>query len=159
MLDVERMLDEDVCNNSAWSYRYFLLHKSPVGTYTDLVPGSVEFVRREVEYAIKERLPYKWNNEACWVYVRGMLTVAEQPNKVNILQVRDILETKLLSQALPLAEKLPEEMGLRFMLMVQSDLMLAEGKKSEAQALMARLRDTVDPIRRNYWQWKINQLN
>jgi hypothetical protein len=88
-----------------------------------------------------------------------MLTVAEQPNKVNILQVRDILETKLLSQALPLAEKLPEEMGLRFMLMVQSDLMLAEGKKSEAQALMARLRDTVDPIRRNYWQWKINQLN
>jgi len=60
-----------------WSYRYFLLHKSPVGTYTPHVPGSPEFVEAELKYVLKERLPYKWNNEACWVYVRGMLCVTE----------------------------------------------------------------------------------
>ena len=81
MEDVERLLDDDVCNNSVWSYRYFLLHKSPKGTISPHVSGSREFVETEIKYALKERLPYKWNNEACWVYVRGLLCVNEPEEK------------------------------------------------------------------------------
>lgn len=72
MEDVEGLLDEDVCNNSAWSYRYFLLHKSPAQTYNSLIAGSPEFVEAEMKYLLGERLPFKWDNEACWVYLRGM---------------------------------------------------------------------------------------
>ena len=43
-------MDEDVYNNSLWSYRYFLLSRSPEGTYPDITgaPGSVEFVANEL---------------------------------------------------------------------------------------------------------------
>jgi len=53
--------------------------------------------------------------------------------------------------AIEQAEKMPEEMGLRFMLMFKIDLLLSENKKAEAKVLYERLRDKVDVIRRNYW--------
>lgn len=92
------MLDEDVCNNSVWSYRYFLLHRSPVGTYSSLLPGSVEFVESELKNVLKERLPLKWDNEACWVYIRGLLCITEeeedsskQVKRIFIGRFRDFL--------------------------------------------------------------------
>lgn len=153
------MLDEDVCNNSVWSYRYFLLNRSPAGTYSSLLPGSVEFVEAELKYVLKERLPLKWNNEASWVYIRGLLCLTEseedptkQVKRVFIGRFRVFL-TPYVDNALTQAEIMPEEMGLRFLLMIKIDLLLSEGAKDEAKKLMERLRDVADRIRRNYWQW------
>jgi protein farnesyltransferase/geranylgeranyltransferase type-1 subunit alpha len=39
----ESLLDDDVCNNSAWSYRFFILSKMP-----DSVYGTLEHARSEV---------------------------------------------------------------------------------------------------------------
>ena len=63
-----------------------------------------------------------------------------------------------MDNAMEQAVKMPEEMGLRFIMMVKIDLYLSEGKKEKAKALMEKLRDSVDKIRKNYWQWQINKL-
>ena len=98
MEEVEKLLDSDVCNNSVWSYRYFLLNRSPAGTFTSHLPGTPEFVEAELKYVLKDRLPFKWNNEACWVYIRGLLCLSEDEEKqakqikrVFIGRFRDLL--------------------------------------------------------------------
>ena len=113
-----------------WSYRYFLLHRSPAGTCTSHLPDTQEFVKAELEYVLHERLPYKWNNEACWVYMRGLLCLTEAEEKqstikrVFIGKFHDLLEP-FVDNALEKAEAMPEEMGLRFFLMIKIDLHLS----------------------------------
>ena len=46
----ETLLDEDVNNNSAWSYRYFLVMKTSDKFDADLV-------RKEIKYVTEVRLP------------------------------------------------------------------------------------------------------
>ena len=74
------LLNQDVCNNSVWSYRYFILNRSPPGTYPGVtgVPGSQEFVQRELKILMEKRIPQNWGNEASWVYLRGLLCNSEE---------------------------------------------------------------------------------
>lgn len=65
------MLDSDVCNNSAWSYRYFIIMK------TNKQFGK-ELVNNEIDYAIKKRLHHNLTNESVWVYMRGMLAISRE---------------------------------------------------------------------------------
>ena len=162
--DVERLLDDDVCNNSAWSYRYFLLHKSPTGTYNSLVAGSPEFVEAEMKYVLGERLPFKWDNEACWVYLRGMFCQTPEEEEASktksikrsyIVRYKDFLGPYL-DKAVFSAQTMPEETSVRWIFMLMIDLSLADESPAKAKLLMERLRDNHDKIRRNYWQWKIN---
>lgn len=60
------MLDEDVTNNSVWSYRYFIIMKTAKKFDTDLV-------KNEIDYVLKKRLHENLLNESAWVYMRGML--------------------------------------------------------------------------------------
>ena len=69
---VNQMLKIDPGNNSVWSYRFFILNKAPVGLFKEHAPGTVEFVRSEVEFLISE-LGKDLSNEPTWVYLRGML--------------------------------------------------------------------------------------
>ena len=90
---VERMLDDDVQNNSVWSFRYFLvLRRSSQQARgvdgNDTVDGfSKELVDSECKYVLQRRLPDNWRNEASWAYLRGMLATtkaeAEQSKTTN----------------------------------------------------------------------------
>lgn len=71
------MLSLDSGNNSVWSYRYFILNKAPVGLFKEHAPGTAEFVRSEVEFVVSSWLPKNLSNEACWVYLRGMLCLTD----------------------------------------------------------------------------------
>lgn len=56
--NINYYIDEDIGNNSAWNYRYFLLTK-------------IEFnFKDELEY-IKNAIKIKSENEATWNYLRG----------------------------------------------------------------------------------------
>ena len=98
-----RLMDADVFNNSLWSYRYFLLSRSPSGTYKGYTgaPGSSEFVMKELEMLMTLRIPQKVDNEASWVYLRGLLctTMEEEESskskkikRVFMGRFKDILE-------------------------------------------------------------------
>ena len=67
------MLNFDKANNSVWSYRYFILNKAPTGLLASHAPGTVEFVKSEIDFVINKWLPKNYDNECCWVYLRGML--------------------------------------------------------------------------------------
>ena len=66
-----------------WSYRYFILNRSPPGTYAGVTgaPGSAEFVRAELQILMTKRIPQRWDNEAAWVYLRGLLCNTEEEAK------------------------------------------------------------------------------
>mmetsp|Transcript_510 Transcript_510/g.561 ORF Transcript_510/g.561 Transcript_510/m.561 type:complete len:87 (+) Transcript_510:530-790(+) len=70
------MLDEDVCNNSAWSFRYFLIMK---GNKFDK-----ELVASEIDYVMKKRLPQNYFNESAWVYLRGMLALTQEEAEASL---------------------------------------------------------------------------
>jgi protein farnesyltransferase/geranylgeranyltransferase type-1 subunit alpha len=74
----ENLLDDDVENNSIWSYRYFLLNASPVGTFSTHAPGTPEFVGEQLKYVMEQRWTERMDNEAMWVYLRGMLANSEE---------------------------------------------------------------------------------
>lgn len=68
----ESLLDQEVTNNSAWSYRYFILNKQP-----NSEAGTIQYVKSEVDYVVNRRLKQDIHNEAAWVYLRGLYTVNE----------------------------------------------------------------------------------
>jgi hypothetical protein len=63
------MLDDDVCNNSVWSYRYFIVMKTNV--------FSNEIANEEINYCIQKRLRQNLLNESVWVYMRGLLSISK----------------------------------------------------------------------------------
>ena len=117
-----------------------------------------------------KRIPQNWGNEASWVYLRGLLCNSEEEaEQSKNKKVKRVFAWKYKNQLLTFlqqgeeqARQHPEEMGLRFILQCQADLHLAGGTeegKAKAIACLEELRDKVDIIRMNYWQWKINKLN
>ena len=94
------MLEQDSGNNSVWSYRFFILNKAPTGLFTQDAPGTLGFVKSEVELIMTNWLPKDLTNEACWVYLRGMLCNTDQEEaksqrsnakRVNIDKLRDLI--------------------------------------------------------------------
>ena len=82
----EELLNNDVENNSAWSFRYFLVRRGQGqegGSYKELVEN-------ECKYVLEKRLPGGWKNEAAWTYLRGFLatTKAEADNSQSTNAVR-----------------------------------------------------------------------
>ena len=97
---VDEMLEEDKGNNSVWSYRYFILNKAPIGLFKQDAPGTLGFVKSEVELVINHWLPKDLCNEACWCYLRGMLCSSDEEEvksqrsnakRVNINKLRDVI--------------------------------------------------------------------
>ena len=74
---VESLLDEEVYNNSAWSYRYFLVMKTSEKFDADLV-------KQEIKYVMEKRLPTNLSNESPWVYLRGMLATSQEEAKKSL---------------------------------------------------------------------------
>ena len=163
-----KLMDEDIYNNSLWSYRYFLLSRSPAGTYSGVTgtPGSPEFVAKELDILMNHRIPQKVDNEASWVYLRGLLcTTQEEEDESSKKKIKRVFMGRFKAQLEPFlatqaetARQDPRQRGLRFILQCQSDMALADGDPAAATKLMEELRDSADRIRSNYWQWKINRL-
>ena len=129
------MLNLDKGNNSVWSYRNFILCKAPVGLFKQHAPGTVEFVRSEIEFVVNTWLPKDLNNEACWVYLRGLTCItaeeevssqAKPVKRVCINKVRDLLDL-FLEEAEQLTRQDPQKKGLRFVLPCLVDSYLAAG--------------------------------
>lgn len=183
MADVEALIDSDVRNNSAWNHRYLLkfaprqgpeaamaVTETGGGSYTpslgvekgrlDVVDEDV--VDAELDYAQKKILLAP-ENRSPWLYARGVLRAAgrslaewkgfasrfiteEVGDEQPIVHVKSSLALEWL------ADVYSEEAGE-----------LAEDtrqeKVSEAVKMLNLLKERYDPIRKNYWDYKIGQLS
>lgn len=61
---VEKLIDEDLRNNSAWNQRYFVLANTT--GFTD------DVIEREVTFAVS-KIKIAKNNESSWNFLRGVL--------------------------------------------------------------------------------------
>lgn len=59
---VERLLDEDIRNNSAWNQRYFVIKNT--------TKFEQSIVDREIDYAL-DKIQLVKGNESAWNYLRG----------------------------------------------------------------------------------------
>ena len=147
---VNEELQDQVTNNSLWSYRYFLTMKTK--------PYSLELVQSEVQYAL-EKLKLDYTNEAAWVYLRGYLasTRAEaersqtDPNFSNAKRwfILDVPELKKeLMRFLESGD--PNFQGNRFIYSVLVDFAEAEGNLQEAVKHLELLKK-IDRMRENFY--------
>lgn len=63
----DKLISEDVRNNSAWNQRYFVLEHTGF---------SSEILQQEVMFTMN-RIRYVKNNESSWNYLRGILQQGE----------------------------------------------------------------------------------
>ncbi|KAK2748319.1 CAAX geranylgeranyltransferase alpha subunit [Myotisia sp. PD_48] len=179
--DVEFLINDDVQNNSAWNHRW-MLKFGPRGTVDSGLPNVTrnttadagwgklevvdeELVDAEIKYA-QEKVVLAPENRSPWAYMRGVLRVSGRPlgdlkqfaQKFVMEELHDDGATKEVqvksSLALEwLADVFTEEAQ------AQTVMADAEQKKSDATRMLTLLKEKYDPIRKNYWDYKIHNLN
>lgn len=172
--DVETLIDADVRNNSAWNHRYLLRFAPREGPEAGM-PGGVtgdqkgrsdvvdeELVDTELDYAQKKILLAP-ENRSPWLYARGVLRAAGRPlsewkdfasqfvteEKTDDGQVVNVHVKSSLAVEW-LADVFGEE--------AQTETEKENGKIAEAVKMLTLLKEKYDPIRRNYWDYRIRQL-
>lgn len=144
---VDRLLQEDVRNNSAWNQRYF--------TITQTSGFTSEVLEREVEYT-KKAIEKVVNNESPWSYLRGIL----QHYDKNISSYGDLdswCEGKYKD-----GQRCPYL--LAFMIDLAEDKMEQEDADKDkilktALELCEFLATEKDSIRREYWRYISRHLS
>jgi protein farnesyltransferase/geranylgeranyltransferase type-1 subunit alpha len=91
--EMDRLITQDVRNNSAWNHRYFVLSEGPL-------QGNVEACEEEVEYAwLKIKLAP--SNPSPWNYLNGVVQLAKKPLRGH-KKVLEWAQGQLESTAIPL---------------------------------------------------------
>ncbi|KAI5474636.1 protein farnesyltransferase/geranylgeranyltransferase type-1 subunit alpha [Pseudohyphozyma bogoriensis] len=164
---VDRLLEEDVRNNSAWNHRYFVAFESGA----EKGDGIVE---RELKY-VKTKLALSPNNPSAWSYLRGILKFTSTPHSTLIPFVSPLASLSSATPStrptetdgipIPAAAELPAYLAIEFLAdaCVEQATKLfstakseAEEKSAEAAALFRSLIQ-YDPIRTKYWEYRATE--
>ncbi|KAK1368948.1 Protein farnesyltransferase/geranylgeranyltransferase type-1 subunit alpha [Heracleum sosnowskyi] len=154
----QKLLEEDVFNNSAWNQRYFVVTKSPL-------LGGLESMREsEVSYTV-EAIIANPENESPWRYLRGLYKGSTQ-SLVNDPQVSSVCLKVLtansycvfaLSMLLDLLSHGYEpSQELRHAI----DALTSESNPPDPNVskTICSVLEKVDFMRVNYWKWRKSSL-
>ncbi|KAI1784532.1 protein prenylyltransferase [Ganoderma leucocontextum] len=154
---VERLLEDDVRNNSAWHHRFFVVFASGVRAGDE---DRERVLRRELAFA-KEKIALAPNNPSAWNYLRGALehtntpfaTVAAfvEPYTASETPAPDVVD---LDNPLPSpGAQLPCVAALEFL----ADIYEKEGGEKTAKAveIWKTLANEKDTMRKKYWEYRI----
>jgi len=157
---VDRMLTDDIRNNSAWHHRFFTVFQSGTRKGDE---DRDEVLRREFDY-VKERISLAPNNASAWNYLRGVLDHTHTPYSTLQLFVQpyatprspDETVTEVVDLENPAPSngaQLPCPAAVEFL----ADIHEAEGGDSLKQAveLWKSLANNYDTIRKKYWEYRI----
>ncbi|CAG8142353.1 unnamed protein product [Penicillium nalgiovense] len=161
--DVEFLLKADVRNNSAWNHRYMLrfgprdtslpdagmvnagdLSTAPTekGKLSvvdeDLVDGELKFAQEAILRAPENRSP--------WWYARGVLRAAG----------RGLAEWEGFVSGFVSEGAVKSSHAVEWLADVFAE---RAGKEAEAVRMLTMLKEEFDPIRKNYWDYRIRKLD
>ncbi|WPH03745.1 Hypothetical protein R9X50_00662800 [Acrodontium crateriforme] len=141
----ERMIESDVRNNSAWNHRWFIVN----GREEQGVPGvSDPAIRaREIQFA-QEAIGKAPHNESPWNYMRGIA----RKSGMALGHLREFVE-QYASLAQP--DKVRSSYALDFLVDILAE---EKGGKEQAGEALDLLASKYDPIRKNYWEHKKDNL-
>ncbi|KAI0011069.1 protein prenylyltransferase [Xylariaceae sp. FL0662B] len=154
---VDAMLRDDVCNNSAWSHRFFLVFSDPAyatpgshATEPDpAVPAHV--VDRELNYA-RDKICLAPQNQSPWNYLRGVLVKGGRP----LASVRDFAEGFVDGLGDGDAD---EQVRSSHALDLLADVYKEAGERDRADLCLRRLAEKWDRIRAGYWEYRRRMLD
>ncbi|PYI06566.1 CaaX farnesyltransferase alpha subunit [Aspergillus sclerotiicarbonarius CBS 121057] len=160
--DVEALLASDVRNNSAWNHRY-MLRFGPRDDEPDagmqnsggdpsekgrLAVVDEDVIDAELQYA-KSKIVRAPENRSPWTYARGVLRAAGRPlsewkefTGKFVIEKEGGVEVKSSHAVEWLADVFAEE----------------SGSGQEAVRMLTLLKEKYDPIRSNYWDYRIRTI-
>lgn len=154
----QQLLEEDIFNNSAWNQRYFVVTRSP------LLGGLRAMTEAEVSYTVKAIMA-KPENESAWRYLRGLFKDDTQSlvNDHQILLVcLNVLTAKCnhmfaLSMLLDLlCQGLQPTLELKNA--IDALTLESDPHDSDLAKTVCSILQRVDPMRANYWKWRMSGL-
>ncbi len=150
---VERLLREDVRNNSAWSHRFFLVFSNPryttEGSKATEPDSKVpqEIINKDLGFA--EAAVYEApQNQSPWNYIRGVLRKGGR--KLGSLE-GFVVEFVELGDG---KEDVKSSHALDFL----ADVWAEKGEVQKAERALELLGGKYDRIRKNYWDWRRDNL-
>ncbi|KAL2870879.1 bifunctional protein farnesyltransferase/protein geranylgeranyltransferase [Aspergillus lucknowensis] len=171
--DINSLLNSDVRNNSAWSHRYMLRfgprNDQPDGGMVnadgpptekgrlavvdeDLVDEELQFAQVKIASAPENRSP--------WSYARGVLRAAGRPLSEWTEFARKFVVDKRDDQGQLEDVEVKSSHAIEWLADVyaQDSTSDQSSARDEAVRMLNLLKDKYDPIRRNYWDYRIQQI-
>lgn len=171
--DVERLVNSDVRNNSAWNHRW-VLKFGPRGNVDSGMPTAVDesgnrgrlevvdedLVDSELEYA-KSKIVLAPENRSPWSYARAVFRVSGRPmaelKTFASRFVKEEIGDGGTSKEIEVKSSLAVE-WLADVYAEEADAGTGQERKADAVKMLNLLKEKYDPIRRNYWDYRIRLL-
>ncbi|KAF7589245.1 CAAX geranylgeranyltransferase alpha subunit [Aspergillus hancockii] len=166
--DVDTLLSSDVRNNSAWNHR-FMLRFGPRSDEPDggmpnsnapppekgrLIVVDEDLVDAELEYA-KAKLVRAPENRSPWSYARGVLRASGRPLSEWTGFARKFVQEKV-EDGKVVDVEVKSSHAVEWLADVYADGQ--EGTTVEAIQMFNLLGKKYDPIRKNYWDYRIRMI-
>ncbi|KAL4913461.1 hypothetical protein BDW62DRAFT_165732 [Aspergillus aurantiobrunneus] len=171
--DVNSLLNSDVRNNSAWNHRYMLRFgprsdepdggmvnaNGPPAEKGRLAVADEDVVDEELQYAQGQiiRAP---ENRSPWSYARGVLRASGRPLSDWADVARKFVVDKCDDQGQLVDVEVKSSHAVEWLADVYAQGAATKGVNgpSEAIRMLNLLKDKYDPIRKNYWDYRIREI-
>ena len=141
---VDTLLKMDVRNNSAWNHRFFCIFGREDGK--EVAEAVVE---REIKLA-KEKIELAPQNLSAWNYLKGVLR--KRKDGPNIKE--ELEEFSVRFANLEDVEGISSSHAMDFL----AEIWAEKGEAEKASKALDLLAERLDPVRKNYWNWRKSQI-
>jgi protein farnesyltransferase/geranylgeranyltransferase type-1 subunit alpha len=132
-------IEQDLLNNSAWTHRFFLIFGKEFKVDETVIDAEITYAKATIE-----RVP---QNASSWNYLIGVYGRSSE---------RQIVELeRFCSQFASLDEPVIRS---SYALEALGQIYAEKGAIETAQKVYTSLMETYDPIRANYWQYRLQRL-
>ncbi|KAL5043238.1 hypothetical protein BDW71DRAFT_199889 [Aspergillus fruticulosus] len=169
LADVNSLLNSDVRNNSAWNHRYMLRFgprsnepdagmvnaDGPPAEKGRLAVVDEDLVDEELKYA-QDQIVRAPENRSPWSYARGVLRAASRPLSEWTEFAQKFVLDKRDDQGQIVDVSVKSSHAVEWLADVYADA--EENGRAEAVRMLNLLKDKYDPIRKNYWNYRIQTI-
>ena len=151
------LIEQDLRNNSAWNQRWFVTHRGVSGTRTTSTSSSIipwDESTAEMQFALEKATRDTFNESPLNYFIAW----AKELRQTYPEQFQTELLPALVEQ-LQALDTNDDETASPNVLATRVELSSWQGDMDTARAVLHRLAESVDPIRRKYWNLRQEQLD